>query len=364
MKREPLPLGTDLLKTMNKFELKSLIDALSIPAFLITPEARVGFLNADAVEILGIDVEDRNYISALRKPGILEAIEQAGTQNRKVLAQFSVSSGGGGSRVFKITASPVDLDGSRHVLVCLEDRTESHDADQMRREFVANVSHELRTPLTALMGFIETLQGPAQDDAAARDRFLDVMAREARRMNRLVDDLLSLSRVEFSERERPRDFFRAGDLIADAGVTLEGLPDGERVAFQAASGCEDLSIQGNRDQLRQVLGNLIENALKYGAPDGEVLVCLTKVDHDRLLRGKALRIDVQDKGEGIAAHHLPRLTERFYRIDEHRSREMGGTGLGLAIVKHIVQRHRGRLDVVSEVGKGSCFSVVLPLESN
>jgi two-component system phosphate regulon sensor histidine kinase PhoR len=348
---------------MDKIKLKALIDALSLPAFLVTPEARIGVLNGYAAEILGSGVEDRHYVTALRQPGILETIERVGVEKQSVQGHFSIDSGGGARR-FRVTASPVELDHLDFVLVCLEDKTESHDADQMRREFVANVSHELRTPLTALMGFIDTLQGPARDDPAAQEKFLGVMAREARRMNRLVDDLLSLSRVEFAERQRPRDVFKVSELIAAAKSALEGMADAGRVCFTSEGNSEDLNILGDSDQLRQVLGNLIENALKYGGKEEDVVVTVSEIAHDPLLPGPALRLEVRDRGDGISSHHLPRLTERFYRIDEHRSREMGGTGLGLAIVKHIVQRHRGRLDVSSEPGIGSTFSVFLPLDED
>ena len=355
--------STDYLKLMDKTELNALLEALPMPAFLVTSGSRINSPNTAANELFGIELQDRNYVAALRQPAILETIDEARANKVMKEGQFALSSGAGARR-FRVTVNPLELEGNDHVLVCFAETTESHDADQMRREFVANVSHELRTPLTALMGFIETLQGPAREDAGAQGRFLGVMGREARRMNGLVDDLLSLSRVEFSERQRPTNLLRANEMIADVRGALEGLSESGRVVFAVEEGAEGLEFCGDADQLRQVLSNLIENALKYGAQKSEVQVAVAKVGYDRLLPGPALRIDVRDRGDGIAAHHLPRLTERFYRVDEHRSREMGGTGLGLAIVKHIVQRHRGRLDITSEVGTGSCFSVVLPLEND
>jgi two-component system phosphate regulon sensor histidine kinase PhoR len=242
----------------------------------------------------------------------------------------------------------------------------------MRRDFVANVSHELRTPLTAVLGFIETLRGPARNDPAAQDRFLSIMEDEARRMNRLVSDLLSLSRVEAAERMRPSE-------VVDLGAVLEGTVAAMRPTAElsgneivlsvepsingaaAGEGTETRSlILGDRDQLMQVFLNLTENALKYGGPNRPVDLSLSREDGSGSLKGKVIRVDVTDRGDGVDPQHVPRLTERFYRVDTHRSRAMGGTGLGLAIVKHIVNRHRGRLRIASEKGKGSTFSVLFP----
>ena len=227
----------------------------------------------------------------------------------------------------------------------------------MRRDFVANVSHELRTPLTALSGFIETLGGAARDDAAARDRFLAIMAREAGRMNRLVQDLLHLSRVEAAERVRPTTRIDLQKVLATTLGSLRPLADDAGVRLEVEGETGPLPLLADQDQMIQVLSNLIENAVKYGGAGGVVTLRLTR---DALPGGPAIRVDVIDRGEGIDPVHLPRLTERFYRVDGHRSREKGGTGLGLAIVKHIVNRHRGRLRIDSTVGKGSVFSVLLP----
>jgi two-component system phosphate regulon sensor histidine kinase PhoR len=232
--------------------------------------------------------------------------------------------------------------------------------DLMRRDFVANVSHELRTPLTALLGFIETLQGAARNDPAARERFLGIMAAEAGRMNRLVADLLHLSRVESEERIRPQDSTDIAGLIRSVAATMKSMAEAGRVTIRLVGVQSEQMVRADRDQMTQVLTNLIENAVKYGSPPGaEVLVDLRS---EMGPRGPQLRLLVQDQGEGIDEIHLPRLTERFYRVDGHRSREKGGTGLGLAIVKHIVNRHRGRLVIASEKGKGSRFEVVLPLD--
>lgn len=230
----------------------------------------------------------------------------------------------------------------------------------MRSDFVANVSHELRTPLTALTGFIETLRGPARDDAEARDRFLGIMEVEGKRMNRLVADLLSLSRVEDMARIRPSDSVDIYAVLNSVRNALSQTAEARGVTLSIDAQLEPpVLLAGDLDQLAQVFTNLIENAIKYGRRDGAVVVSVSRMAMFPAFKGPAICVAVQDDGPGIPAHHLSRLTERFYRVDNHRSRELGGTGLGLAIVKHIINRHRGRLRIESEVGQGSTFSVLL-----
>jgi two-component system phosphate regulon sensor histidine kinase PhoR len=223
-------------------------------------------------------------------------------------------------------------------------------------DFVANASHELRTPLATLSGFIETLLGPAAEDAPARARFLSIMADEAGRMSRLIDDLLSLSRIEMDKYVRPSATLDLSGVFADVGKTLAMRleQDQRRLELDVPAGLPP--VVGDRDQILQVLHNLISNALKYGQSGTPITVRAEARDGQ-------VRISVIDRGEGIAAEHLPRLTERFYRVDSQRSRKMGGTGLGLAIVKHIVERHRGRLEIESQPGQGSVFSFTLPVAS-
>ncbi len=227
----------------------------------------------------------------------------------------------------------------------------------MRADFVANASHELRTPLSSLMGFIETLRGPARDDAAARERFLGIMQQQAERMSRLVNDLLSLSRIELDEHVPPTGRVAVGPLlqsVADA-LELKAQRKGQRLELDLAP---DLPpVVGDLDQLYQVFQNLVSNAINYGRQGGVVGLSARSAGDGRRT---SLVVTVRDQGEGIAREHLPRLTERFYRVDPARSRAVGGTGLGLAIVKHIVSRHRGRLEIDSEVGRGSVFTVFLP----
>jgi two-component system phosphate regulon sensor histidine kinase PhoR len=234
----------------------------------------------------------------------------------------------------------------------------------MRSDFVTNVSHELRTPLTALIGFIETLRGSARNDLAATARFLDIMQDEAERMNRLVGDLMSLNRVEGDERVRPTQSVVLNDIIHSSLHTLHPLASEVDVAFEIEFPEVPIQIIGDADQLTQVFINIIGNAIRYGGSGGRITLRITTNAREPALRAAGVRIQIIDYGAGIDPVHLPRLTERFYRADDHRSRDLGGTGLGLAIVKHIISRHRGRLRIESELGEGATFTVILPVQEN
>ena len=237
-------------------------------------------------------------------------------------------------------------------ILTLHDITGLKRAEQMRADFIANAGHELKTPLATLIGFIETLLGPARDDAAARERFLGIMQGQATRMARLVDDLLSLSRIELNEHVAPTARVALPPLVEHIAAAHE-LRAGERGIRLVLSLPADLpEVLGDADELAQVFQNLLDNAIKYGRPDTQVSVAAEA-------GGGFVRVAVIDQGEGIASDQLPRLTERFYRVDTARSRELGGTGLGLAIVKHILNRHRGRLEIDSALGVGSTFTVWL-----
>ena len=251
-----------------------------------------------------------------------------------------------------------DRDGPA-VILSLRDVSHIEEAERMRSDFVANVSHELRSPLTALSGFIETLKGPASNDDEARERFLDIMEREAARMERLIDDLLSLSKIEVNRNVRPRESIDLTAIMHDVRdiISLKVARNKADITYKFVD--DPVPVQGDADQLVQIIQNLIENALKY-AGEAPIYVEQTLLENAPGVLGKAVRIDIKDNGGGIAPEHLPRLTERFYRVDIGRSRGAGGTGLGLAIVKHIVNRHRGRLEIKSKLGEGSTFSVVLP----
>lgn len=345
---------------MQTDQLLSVIEALPVPVLWIGRNERVIASNDSARELLGQVMEDRHYISTLRQPQVLDCIESAfrtgGVQTAKYL-----SSTQGRDTSFDVQAAPATMNGDAGILVSFLDMTHVEEADQIRRDFVANVSHELRTPLTTVSGFIETLRGAARDDTDARDRFLGTMARETDRMIRLVEDLLSLSRVESAERQRPTETVDIKDVIHNAVVHVSAISEGAGVDIVTELPDSGLETLGDFDQLVQVFINLLENAVKYGASGDAVTIRGAVFDYAAPTRAPVIRVDVIDKGEGVDPIHLPRLTERFYRADDHRSRELGGTGLGLAIVKHIVNRHRGRLKIVSAPGDGSTFSVFLPV---
>ena len=329
---------------------------------LVGPSERIEVVNAAALRLFGADGTGRHYITALRQPAILDAVEQALKDGEPRQCSYLASSGSSDT-TWRASIAAVLLPQGRGVMLSFEDVSAMEEASQMRRDFVANVSHELRTPLTALLGFVETLKGAARDDPVARARFLDIMDREAGRMARLVADLLSLSRVEAEERRRPLAQVDMVALIRAVAAPFEPVAQQAGVTLDLhLPGDESVMVPGDAGQLRQVLTNLIENAIKYGGSGKTVTVTLSPVAVDPALRAGAVRISVADQGEGLAPHHLPRLTERFYRVDTHRSREIGGTGLGLAIVKHIINRHRGRLRIESVLGQGSIFTVILPVE--
>ncbi|WP_259806708.1 ATP-binding protein [Aliiroseovarius crassostreae] len=332
-------------------------DAIPIPIMEIAADGQICELNGAGQDLFGARALGRLYAAVLRQPVLLARIENALTGELASPVRY-LTNEATRDVIYETHVTP-GLQGS--VVLSFLDITHKEEAGQMRADFVANVSHELRTPLTALSGFIETLRGPARDDAEARLRFLDIMEQEAGRMNRLVGDLLSLSRVEDMERVRPTDPQSIREILAAAVSMLRPQIDEQDVTLNLSLPQDvDDEVPGDRDQLLQVFTNLIENAVKYGRKGGIVEIFLeTRMDQPGM-KGPVLSVTVADQGEGIAAHHIGRLTERFYRVDGHRSREMGGTGLGLAIVKHILNRHRGRLRIESDVGKGSRFIVTLP----
>jgi two-component system phosphate regulon sensor histidine kinase PhoR len=340
----------------------SLLAAMPIPAIAIGPEQRILAANAGAYALFGSSIQSRHFATVLRQPALLECLEavQSGRTARSETAWMVTEAMSEVS--YQVTVARAEIGADPVMLVSFVDTSDREEAGQMRRDFVANVSHELRTPLTALLGFIETLREAARDDASARERFLKVMEMEANRMNRLVSDLLSLSRVESEQRVRPRTCADVSVIIRSVASSLRPLANEAGVTLELSGTVESAEVPADPDQLAQVFSNLIENAIKYGHTGERVVVTLTRSDHDAGIRGPAVIVTISDDGDGFDPVHIPRLTERFYRIDDHRSRELGGTGLGLAIVKHIMQRHRGSLRIESEPGQGSRFSVVLPEE--
>ena len=293
-------------------------------------------------------------------PELVEAIRAASLTGKAQRIEFSARLPS--TRWSEAFVSPVALAGGGTgragvVVITVHDLTPIRRVEEMRADFVANVSHELRTPLAALTGFIETLQGPARDDPAARERFLGIMQAQAWRMARLIDDLLSLSRIELRAHQRPDTPVDLVPIVRQVADGLQTLARDRDVAIEVTAPAEPLMVLGDRDELIRLFENLIENGLKYGASGKRVEIALTR-DADG--KGEA-RVSVRDYGPGIAAEHLPRLTERFYRVDVGESRAQGGTGLGLALVKHILNRHHGRLSIDSKEGEGATFTVRLPM---
>ena len=335
------------------------IEALADPALLVGPQLRVMADNEPARALFGDRLRGQDLRLVLRHPVVLDAARQALAGDAPVGREVTgLGTDNGVFRVRAVIAGP-DAQGRPRLLLTFADITQARLTERMRVDFVANASHELRTPLATLIGFIETLQGPAAEDEPARQRFLDIMGREAARMSRLIDDLLSLSRIELDKYVRPQTALELPPLFADVAKTLAmRLENDERQLVVAPH--ENLpEVIADRDQILQVLHNLVSNALKYGHSGSEIVIRAERLPPVGT-REAMVRVTVADHGEGIAPEHLPRLTERFYRVDTSRSRKMGGTGLGLAIVKHIVERHRGQFEIVSRQGEGTRVSFSLP----
>ncbi|MEO9898176.1 MAG: ATP-binding protein [Paracoccaceae bacterium] len=349
---------------MSTQDLDNMMAAVPLPAIAIDQRDVIIAANADAATLISPNMVGRNYVTMLRQPALLDAIE-ATLQDGKPRRSRYFSNDGGQGTTFDVSCRviPSSTKGGEAVLLCFSDISLLQQAGQMRRDFVANVSHELRTPLTALIGFIETLRGPARNDPKATDKFLNIMQGEGERMNRLVGDLLSLSRVEGDERVRPTTQIELIEHLDSIMRTMGPLAQDAQVALELDCDIAKVGMTADADQLTQVFTNLIENAIKYGGSGKRVVLRVRALERDAVLRTKGVCVQVIDYGPGIDPVHLPRLTERFYRADDHRSRALGGTGLGLAIVKHIINRHRGRLRVESELGQGATFTVLMPIDS-
>lgn len=344
---------------------------------------RVILANLASRDLFRMEAEGALLVTAMRDPDVLEAVDEALFGGVERVTAFALA--GARDRQWRAFVRPLPGEGvARRALLHLRDETELHAMEQMRVDFLANASHELRSPLASLIGFIETLRGPARDDAAARDRFLDIMATQADRMGRLISELLALSRIELNEHIQPMG---SADLALVAGDVIDSVTPvlGERDVRIRLSGVEGgrARVAGERDQIVQVVQNLVDNAVKYSPRGGVVEIeVLSEFDldsattvrtgdvarlplltPDRALATTYAAVRVIDQGPGIAREHMPRLSERFFRIEGQKSGDRLGAGLGLAIVKHIVNRHRGGLVVESGPGKGSTFTVYLPLAS-
>jgi two-component system, OmpR family, phosphate regulon sensor histidine kinase PhoR len=344
--------------------IDSLISGLPSPAIVLEREGRVIAFNSAAAVIAPSLRRGEPALITLRMPELVEAIRRATTTRTPQRVEFF-------ERVpidrwFEAFVTPVRLasitDARAEVLLMtFNDLTPLRRVEEMRADFIANASHELRTPLAALLGFIETLQGPAKDDPAAREKFLAIMRGQATRMARLIDDLLSLSRIELNAHLQPNTPLDLAPIVRQVADGLQTLARDRQVAIKVDTPAEKLIVLGDRDELVRALENLVENALKYGAAGKRVDITLSR-GQTRAGVSEA-RVAVRDYGPGIAPEHLPRLTERFYRVDVADSRAQGGTGLGLALVKHVLTRHGGRLSIESTPGEGATFTMHVPLHN-
>ena len=334
--------------------MKTIVEVLPQAALLLDGAGIVRYANQHAVRLFPATRPGDPFTFTFRWPEFAEALEEA-RGSRTASVEFSEP--GESASVYSVTLSPLSLPDrdESFILVTYTDISDRLAIARMRADFVANASHELRTPLASLTGFIETLLGSARNDPVATEKFLKIMLDQARRMRRLIDDLLSLSRAEMRAHSRPSGLADLAAVLRHVGDALAPLAADHSVVLVVDAPAEPVDVVGDRDELVQLVQNLVENAIRYGASGGRVDVRLEVNARD------TARIHVQDYGPGIAPEHLPRLTERFYRVDIGTSRELKGTGLGLAIVKHILTRHQGRLEVTSDPGKGATFTVDMPL---
>ncbi|MGB8636780.1 MAG: ATP-binding protein [Pseudolabrys sp.] len=344
--------------------IEQLIDGLPEAAIVLDREGRVIAFNKMAISIAPALRRGEPALIALRMPELVDAIRRAIRRHEPQRVEFF-------ERVpldrwFEAFVTPVTLTlgagGTADILVMtFNDLTPLRRVEEMRADFIANASHELRTPLAALLGFIETLQGPAKDDPVARDKFLGIMQGQATRMARLIDDLLSLSRIELNAHLQPSTPVDLAPIVRQVVDGLQMLARDRGVEIKVALSPDTLTVLGDRDELIRALENLIENALKYGAAGKRVDVSVGRAQTRAGL--PEAHVSVRDYGPGISPEHLPRLTERFYRVDVADSRAQGGTGLGLALVKHVLNRHGGRLTIESTPGAGATFTMHIPLHT-
>ncbi len=353
--RQRLQVSTDQRIAVAEALLANIPD----PVILVDRGARVREANSAAQNLFPAMRRRAPIAYALRAPEVLGGIEQV--LRTRAPTRVSYTQRLPTERAFELLLGPLDIasgpeQDEEAVMLYFRDLTNAHRIERMRVDFIANVSHELRTPLASVLGFIETLEGPARDDPEGRARFLAIMREQALRMTRLIDELLSLSRIELRAHVAPTEAIDLMPVIRQILDTLAPLAKEEGVTFHEDLPDGPAMICGDRDELLRLVENLVENAVKYGGSGGRVDIALTPPED----AGRAWTLSVRDYGPGIARDDLPRLTERFYRADIATSRKKGGTGLGLAIVKHIVARHRGRLSIDSEPGEGAVFTVTLP----
>jgi two-component system phosphate regulon sensor histidine kinase PhoR len=349
--RNDEPPAIDAASITSHPQLQAFIDA-STDAILMVENARVTAANVVALRLLGSNIVGQNVRMAFRHAGAIERLSDPDAQHSGHPIKLT-----GIGQQNQLWEMRIQMMGPGQKIVHLADRSGTQAAEKMRVDFVANASHELLTPLAAVKGFIETLDDPAAgEDRATRSRFLGIMATETDRMQALVRDLMSLSRIEAEKYDPPQTPVDFAQIVMETVDQLRNSQK-DRGADIAVDITADLpAVIGDAGQLRQLANNILNNAMKYGKDGTPVLVSLISSRS-----GAMLNFAVADEGDGIAPEHLPRLTERFYRVDSGRSRLVGGTGLGLSLVKHIVDRHRGHLEIRSTVGKGTTVSILLPV---
>ncbi len=347
---------TTLLQRLLKSD-EAIVERLPDPLLVLGSDRVIRRANQAARTAFGSELN-----SVLRHPDLRAALDLALSKGTTQIVELTL-------RVpleRDVAATVLNLDpplaDGGSILIVLSDRSRERAVERMRTDFIANASHELRTPLASLIGFIGTLQGPAADDPPAQKRFLAIMHDQAERMNRLIDDLLALSRIEVSEHQTPLDAVSLGDLLFSLEEAFAPRVAARHQTLLADIAADLPDVPGDEDQLAQLFQNLLDNAVKYGKEGGTIRLWagLPPKDATRYPAEPGVVVSVADDGAGIARVHIPRLTERFYRVDKGRSRSVGGTGLGLAIVKHVVARHRGSMWIDSSEGNGACFTVWLP----
>lgn len=316
---------------------------------IVNADEQITDFNPKAQEVFSYLNKNTPVKSVLRMPIISEAFEDlVQTTQKRIIVDLTIRIPN------EQNFQAIIIKTQDGFFIRLQDVTEQKRAIQMHTDFVANVSHEMRTPLASICGFIETLQGPAKDDPDATEQFLGIMDAQAKRMKALVDGLLSLSRIELNRHITPTDRIELSGIMADVAIASEPLARHKNIIITYKGNDMPRYALGNRDEIFQVMQNLVENAVKYSGNDTHIDLNITDNHHNEWI------LSVQDEGRGIASDHIARLTERFYRVDDARNRKEGGAGLGLSIVASILSRHKGRLDVESEVGKGSIFKAIIP----
>lgn len=332
--------------------LRTVLDGLDLPILLFDEGRRIGFFNAAIDKLLGPVISGKDLAAAIRNPELLSAADRVLETRHGVTVEFRHHKPVNRLLRARIESLPDLSPGGHNFILMLDDMTDSERMREVRSDFVADVSHELRTPLASVLSIVETLNGAAREDREAQQRFMQILTEQASRMAGIVEDLLSLSRIEMNEHRPPEGVADLGEVVGSIVESARLMAEDRNMTIEVRN-TGPVEVIGDSLELSRLFQNLVDNAVKYGDAGSTVVVTIATRDEMGV-------VSVADRGQGIPREHIPRLTERFYRVDKGRSRAAGGTGLGLAIVKHVVNRHRGRLRVDSRVGEGSTFTVELP----